>query len=145
MFPLLLLAQRTETSLAMLVENMPSDQIAESASYNDIGGEVLQASESRDGNSGSGSVSEPLYPRLWVFVRDCARSRPGDDRMTGGKRIIQAAGLEEISSARSLQRTLTLGDQLQRRVHHTAVGHSLGSQHASFESTRIASGFSIQE
>ena len=86
----------------MLVENMPSDQIADGAPYNDIGGEVLEASESCDGNSGSGSVSQPLYPRFWVFMRDCARSCPGDDRMTGGKRIIQAAGLEETFLDRSL-------------------------------------------
>jgi hypothetical protein len=32
----------------MLVENMPSDQIAYGASHHNIGGEVLQAGESSD-------------------------------------------------------------------------------------------------
>ena len=129
----------------MLVENMLSDQIADSAADNHIGRKVLEAGESCNGNCGSGSVSEPLYPRFWVFVRDGAGSCPSDDRMTGGKRIIQSAGLEKISATGPLQRTLTFSDQLQCCVHNATVSHSLGAQHASFECTRIASCFSIQK
>jgi hypothetical protein len=65
--------------------------------------------------------------------------------MTGGKRNIQTAGLEEISFPRPLQRTLTLSDQLQRCVHNTAVSHSFYSQNASFESMRITTRFAIQK
>jgi hypothetical protein len=65
--------------------------------------------------------------------------------MTGRKRIIQAAGLEKISSPRPLQRTLTLSDQLRRRIDQTAVSHCLGSQDGYFEATSIASRFSIQK
>ena len=69
----------------MSMEDVASHQVPKCASHYNIGGEVLQTAESRHRNSGSGSVSEPLYPRLWVFVRNCAGSCPRDDRMAGGK------------------------------------------------------------
>ena len=62
----------------------------------------MEPGEACNGNNRRGPISEPLYPWLWVFVGDCARSCPREDRMTGGKRIIQTAGLKEISSPRSL-------------------------------------------
>jgi len=86
----------------MSMEDVASDQVPKRASHYNIGGEVLQTSESRHRNGRCGSVSEPLYPRLRVFVRNCAGGGPRDDRMAGGERIIQAAGLKEMSLTRSL-------------------------------------------
>jgi hypothetical protein len=56
----------------MRMEDVASDQVTKCASHYNIGGEVLQTGESRHRNGRCGSVSEPLYPRLWVFVRNCA-------------------------------------------------------------------------
>ena len=69
----------------MSMEDVASDQVPKCASHYNIGGEVLQTGESRHRNGRRGSVSETLYPRLWVFVPNCAGSRPRDDRMAGGK------------------------------------------------------------
>ena len=69
----------------MSMEDVASYQVPKCASHYNIGGEVLQTSESRHRNGRGGSVSEPLYPGLWVFVRNRAGSCPRDDRMTRGK------------------------------------------------------------
>jgi hypothetical protein len=103
----------------------------------------MEPGEACNGNKSLGPISQPLYPWLWIFVGDRAGSRPGEDRMTGRKRIIQTDGLKEISFPRSLQRTLTPSNQLHRRVHQIAVSHCLGSEYASFDGMRIATRFSI--
>lgn len=86
----------------MSMKDVASDQVPKSASHYNIGGEVLQTSESRHRNGPCGSVSQPLYPGLWVFVRNCAGRGPRDDRRAGGKGIIQAAGLKKMFLTRSL-------------------------------------------
>ena len=58
------------------MEYVATNEISEDSTNSHVGGEVLQTCDSRYRHRGGGAVSQKLYPRMRILVRQHTRHGP---------------------------------------------------------------------
>src|SRR5215469_6492382 len=93
-----------------------ANQVAKGAADENVGWEVIPASEPSDGYRKRGAISQHFDPRLWIFVTNHTRHCPHKHGVPGRKRSIDAVALPEAAVSGSVIRAFSSGDELHGSV-----------------------------